>query len=89
MNSAVVVSLAQLGAARLAPVPAPAGHPGVVAPHHLARVGVLDDRGAVGGGVEGLGAGGADQLRRTGIAGQVLPAQRELVAAPRPRCRGR
>jgi hypothetical protein len=52
--------VAQLGAPGLAPVPAPAGHAGVIAPHHLAGVGVFDDRGAVGGGVEGFGAGGAD-----------------------------
>ena len=79
MNSAVAGVLAQLGAAGLAPVPAPAGHPGVVAPHHLAGIGMLDHRDAVGCGVEGLVAGGADQPRRAGVAGQVLPAERDLV----------
>ena len=54
MNSAAVVSSRELGAAGLAPVPAPAGHAGVVAPHHLAAVGVLEHRVAVGDGVEGL-----------------------------------
>jgi drug/metabolite transporter (DMT)-like permease len=71
--------LAQLGAAGLAPVPAPAGHPGGIAPDHLAGLGVLGHREAVGRGVERLVASGAEQPRRAGVAGQVLSAQRDLV----------
>src|SRR5580693_541984 len=56
--------VAQLGAAGLAPVPAPAGHTGLIAPHHLAGVGVLGYREAVSYGAERLVASGADQPRR-------------------------
>ena len=70
---------AELGAVCLAPVPAPAGHTGVVTPHHLAGVGVLDHRDAFGNGVEGLLAGGADQPRRTDVAGKIFPTERDLM----------
>ena len=71
--------VAQLGAAGLPPVPAPTGHAGLVAPDHLAWVGMLDHVGTVGDRVEGFIAGGAHQPRRTDVAGQVLAADRELV----------
>ena len=72
------VSSLQLGAAGLAPVPAPAGHAGVVAPHHLAGVGVLDDRDAV----AAVSKGSAPVARTVAAnrrTGEVLPADRELV----------
>src|SRR4051812_37115153 len=64
--------LSQLGAAGLAPVPAPAGHARVVAPHHLAGVRVLDDGPAIGDGVEGFATGGAEEPRGADVAGEVL-----------------
>ena len=69
--------VADPGAQALAPVPAPAGHPAVVPPDHLAGLGVLDDRLPVGGGVEVLVTGGPDEPGRPGVAVQVLAADRE------------
>jgi hypothetical protein len=79
MNSAVVVSSPSCGATCLTPVPAPTGHPRVVAPHHLPLVGVLDHGCTLDRRVEGLLTAGADEPRRAAIAGEVLAAEWELV----------
>lgn len=45
----------------------------------LARLGMLDDFGAVDDGVKWLGSGGPDQVRWPAVAREVLPAERTLV----------
>src|SRR5699024_12793881 len=68
-------TLFRSGAAGLAPVPASARHTGVVAPHHLTGVRVLDHVGALGGSVERLGAGRTDEVGRAGIPVEVLRSE--------------
>ena len=75
-RSGVVV---ERGAASLTPVPAPAGHPRVVAPDDLTGRRVLDDRAAFRHGVERFLTSCSDQPRRSAIAGEVLAAERDLV----------
>jgi hypothetical protein len=71
--------LAQLGSAGLAPVPAAAGHPGVVAPHHLARIGMLDHRDSSAAVSKGSVPTARISRGGPGVAGQVLPTDRDLV----------
>lgn len=63
----------------LPPIPAAAGHAGIIGPHHLSVVGMFDSRFAIAGGVEGLLSGRAEEDRCTFILGEVLAAQRNPV----------
>ena len=68
------------GADALPPVPATAGHAVVIAPDHLARLGVFGHRLSVAHGVERLVPGRAGQPGRAAVPGQVLAAGRQQVA---------
>ena len=64
----------------LPPVPAPAGHAVVVAPDHLARLGVAGDWLPFAHGVEWLVPGRPRQPGRPAVPGEILPADRQQVA---------
>jgi hypothetical protein len=67
------------GADALAPIPAAAGHAGVVAPHHLARLWMLDNGLPVTGGIERLVPGRTHQPGRPEIPVEVFSADGDQV----------
>jgi hypothetical protein len=69
----------QAGADALPPVPAAAGDPEVVAPHHLSGVDRHSGGYAVRDRFEGLVTVGADQAGRADVAVEVLPAEGDEV----------